>query len=88
MLDSNIGWYNLYETAAFTLIKFGNQTSQKNGRQIIRDLFNGKTPGSEFDAPPVEWLKWIQEAYFPVSTDPSSGRLDPLSIGTGTVRFV
>ena len=72
-------WYNLRETAAGTLIKFGNDTQRELGRQILRDMFNGNVP-RDFPSPPINWLRGIWDDYFPLGPD-GKARLDLLGLG-------
>jgi len=78
--NEGIAWYNFQETAAFALIKFGDDASQKRGRQIIRDLFEGKRPVDKFEKPPKEWLTDRWNEYFPQTTD-GTGNQDLLGLG-------
>jgi hypothetical protein len=57
-------WYNLQETAAFSLIKLGDEISQREGRRILAKVFAGYVPGPEFTPAPRGWLAEIWDAYF------------------------
>jgi hypothetical protein len=56
-------WYNLQETAAFSLIKLGDELSQREGRRILAKMFAGYVPGPQFTPAPQSWLEEIW-AYF------------------------
>ncbi len=62
-------WFNTHETAAYSLITLGDDSSKETGRQIIRDIFNGKTPGANFEKPSKEWLDRLLCDYFPKAKD-------------------
>jgi hypothetical protein len=75
-------WAELQQTAAVALIQLGDeQQSKENGRQVMRTLLMGRTPGPEFPRPPEEWLLEIWEECFPLSRNGTT-RLDPFDLGS------
>lgn len=58
-------WYNLQDTAAQAMIRFGGEASQEDGRKIIRNYLQGKAPKG-FEAPPKIWRKRRWEVHFPL----------------------
>ena len=87
LIDALPDWFNTQETAAFALIKIGDQASQSKGRQLLRDIFAGRKPTPAFQGtPPVlfkdtprDWLVARWDEYFPV--DAAGGRVDSLGLG-------
>lgn len=62
-------WYDLQETAAFAMIKLGQEGTQEYGRSLICNLFALVTPGSQFKEPPKSWLIERWNEYFPLKDD-------------------
>jgi hypothetical protein len=60
-------WFELRETAAFAMVKMGNQGTKEYGRTLIGDLLAGKTPGEGFAAAPKSWRQTRWDEYFPVT---------------------
>jgi hypothetical protein len=58
-------WFNLRQTAATTLIQLGDDETKEEGRREMRGLLEGRTPGTEFPRPSMEWLLQIWEECFP-----------------------
>jgi hypothetical protein len=75
--DPRVGvlWYQLYETAAFAMLRFGNEASQERGRKLIRQLFAGSLPNKDLPAPSVEWLRERFDEYCP--KDENDNPTDP-----------
>jgi len=71
-------WFDLHDTAAFAMIKFGDQGSREHGRELINDMFAGKNPGGEFQYPPTEWLQARWDEYFLRAS--GAGQSNPLGL--------
>ncbi len=84
-------WYELRQTAAFAFLHLGdarfNPTSPDQqlldrGRQLLMDLFQGRTPSptATFRRPSLAWLQEIHDEVFPVN--PATGaRVDVFTLG-------
>jgi hypothetical protein len=81
-LDSRVEalWADLQQTSAVALIQHGDDQSKEKGRQAMRALLKGRTPGPEFPRPSEKWLLAIWEECFPLSAD-GAARGDPFLLG-------
>jgi hypothetical protein len=61
-------WYDLCQTAAFAMIKFGDPAMQAHGRALMLDLLNGKPLGAGFKAPEKEWRQELWDDCFSTTT--------------------
>ncbi len=75
-------WYDLSHTAAFAMIKIGDQRAQRRGRAVMLRLLDGNTPGGRFTAPNLEWRQELWDDCFSTSAGPS----DLLGLGRVPAR--
>ena len=70
-------WYDLHQTAAFAMIKMGNQGTQARGRALMLDLLDGTTPSAQFTPPGLGWRQDLWDDCFATPT----GTSDLLNLG-------
>jgi hypothetical protein len=63
-------WFELYQTAAFAMIKLGHEGTQRRGRALMLGLLRGDRPGNEFKLPDQDWRQSLWDECFVSETTP------------------